>query len=262
MELVDVLQNRVYDFMLIFTRLSAFIAFAPFFSARNIPRHLKALLAFSLAVVFTGFMPPMSYSLETSSLGLGLQLVGEATIGAAIGFSASIFFEVIIFAGYIIDYMIGFGFINIVDPQSGASISIFSLTYSLTAIIVFLLINGHHILIELLVRSYDLIPVLGASLTPLSLQYVLRMVSDIFYTGFQIAAPIYIVMFCIDFTLAMISKAVPQIQIIVVGFPLKIGVGLTVIGTIFKPTMVFVITLLENYRENLLWLFKYWGSEA
>ncbi|MDJ0840416.1 MAG: flagellar biosynthetic protein FliR [Acidobacteriota bacterium] len=260
MEFYDTFRNHVYDFMLIFARIGGIVAFAPLFSARNIPARAKALLAFTMSIVFTGFLSPLQYTAETNSIGLIMQLAGEVSIGAAMGFAASLFFEIIIFAGYIIDYMIGFGFITIVDPQSGASVSIFSLFYSLLAIIVFMLVDGHHIIIEVMVRSYELIPVFGAALSEISMEHVLKMASAIFYVGFQIAAPIYIIMFCIDFTLALISKAVPQIQIIVVGFPLKIGVGLVAIGMILKPTFIFIIHLLETYRDNLLWLFKYWGA--
>ena len=260
MGLIESFTNQIYDFMLIFARISAIVAFAPMFSARNIPNVVKALLAFSFSLVFTGFLSPLDYRVEASTVGMIMQLAGEVTIGAAIGFAASIFFEIVIFAGYIMDYMIGFGFITIVDPQSGASVSFVSLLYSLITIVVFLMVDGHHILIEVMVRSYELIPVFGAGLSPVSFDYLMRMASAIFYIGFQLAAPVYIVMFVIDFTLGLISKAVPQIQIIVVGFPLKITVGIIAIGIVLVPSMNFVIKLLETYRDDLMWLFRYWGS--
>jgi len=260
MGLIENVTNQIVDFTLIFARISAIVAFAPLFSARNIPTRLKALLSFAFAAVFTGFLSPLDYEPEPSSMGLIMQIAGEVTIGAAIGFAASLFFEIVIFAGYIMDYMIGFGFITIVDPQSGASISFVSLLYSLLTILVFLMINGHHILIEVMVRSYELIPVFGAGIAQQSFDYITRMTSAIFYVGFQLAAPIYMIMFIIDFTLGLISKAVPQIQIIVVGFPLKITVGIIALGFLLEPSMNFVIHLFEQYRESLLWLFRYWGS--
>ena len=260
MEYTSVLQNQVYDFILIFARVSAIVAFAPVLGARNVPTKVKAFIAFSLSVVFTTVLSPLDVTPEQTSAGLIMQLAGEATIGAAIGFAASLVFEIIIFAGYIVDYMIGFGFINIVDPQSGSSISIFSFFYSFFGLLLFMAVDGHHIVIEVMVRGYELIPVFGANLTAFSMDYIARMTGAIFYTGFQIAAPIFIVMFMVDFTLGMISKTVPQLQILVVGFPIKIAIGLTAIGLAMGPLASFIVSIFEHYRDNLLWLFKYWGS--
>lgn len=260
MELFGVLHTQVYDFILIFARLSAMIAFAPVFGAMNVPMVVKASTAFTFAIIFTAILPPLSPSPEINGWGLVLQLAGEASIGAAIGFSATFIFEIIIFAGYIIDYMIGFGFINVVDPQSGASVSIFAFFYSFLTLILFLLVDGHHVLIEVMMRSYELIPVFGMNLTEQSLITMTRMVSSVFYVGFQIAAPIFIIMFTIDFSLGMISKTIPQLHVIVVGFPIKITVGLIGLGIILKPTVMFIMQMLEQYRENLLWIIKYLGG--
>lgn len=256
----EVLAQQVYDFILIFARTSAIVAFAPVFGAKSVPITIKAMIAFSLSIVFTVFLSPLEFTPEPTSAGLVIQLAAEATVGAAIGFAASLIFEVIIFAGYIMDYMIGFGFITIVDPQSGSSISLFSFFYSFFGLILFLMVDGHHILIELMVRSYELIPVFGAQINEFSMAYLSRMSAAIFYTGFQISAPIFIVMFMVDFTLGVVAKTVPQLQILVVGFPLKITLGLIAIGVAMGPMSNFILSLFETWREDLLWLFKYWGS--
>lgn len=260
MELFRVLHESVYDFILIFARLSAMIAFAPIFGAKNVPNYIKTIIAFVLSIVFTGFIKPMGLEPEPTGLGLAMQLASEATIGAVIGFCATILFEIIIFAGYIIDYMIGFGFINIVDPQSGSSISIFAFFYSFLTLLLFLIADAHHILIEVMVRSYDLIPVFSGGITQFTMDRLMGMVSAIFYVGFQIAAPIFVVMFTVDFTLGLLSKVVPQLQIIVVGFPVKISLGLLGLSIILKPTVGFIMELLAGYRESLLWLVKYFGG--
>ena len=260
MVFLEVLENQFYDFILIFARTSAIVAFAPLFGAKNIPTAAKALIAFSLSLVFTGILSPLDVARTENSLALMMQIAGEATIGAAVGFAASIIFEVIIFAGYIIDYMIGFGFINIVDPQSGASISLFAFFYSFFGLLLFLSVDAHHILIEVMVRGYELIPPFDLAMHEQSLHYFIRLTSAIFYTGFQISGPIFIVMFMIDFTLGMISKTVPQLQILVVGFPIKISLGLIAISVALRPMSNFIISLLEPYRDSLLWLMKYMGG--
>ncbi len=256
----EILETQVYTFILIFARTSAVVAFAPLFGAKNIPGTMKAMIAFSLSIVFTGILAPLDVPPSESNMELMLQLAGEVTIGAAIGFAASIVFEVIIFAGYIIDYMIGFGFISIVDPQSGASISLFAFFYSFFGLLLFLSMDGHHILIEAMVRGYELIPPFTIGMHEQSLRFFIRLTSAIFYTGFQMSGPIFIVMFMIDFTLGMIGKTVPQLQILVVGFPIKISLGLIAIALALKPMANFMMSMFEPLREQLMWLFKYMGG--
>ncbi len=250
----------INDFVVISARIGGIVAFAPMFGAANLPVRLKVLLAMSLSWVITGFLHPMSFEPDTESAGLIMQLAAEVTIGAVIGFTASIIFEIVIFGGYLIDYFIGFGFINIVDPQSGSSISIFSFFYSYLALIVFLLFDAHHIVLEVMVRSYELIPIFGAELHREALSRLLDFTAGIFYIGFQIAAPMFLVMFTIDFSLGMISKTVPQLQVLVVGFPLKISIGLLAVALVLRPTFEFFMELLGSYRETLLWLIKYYGA--
>ncbi len=261
MPILESLQQQVADFILIFARISAIVAFAPVFGSRNVPRSARALMAFLFAAVFTMTLGPLPHPpLAESSAGLIMQLAGEAAIGAAIGFAASIIFEIVVFAGYIIDYMVGFGFINIVDPQSGSSISLFAFFFNFMALVLFVLVDGHHILLEVMARSYELIPVFGANLSGFSMEYLARMTGAVFYTGFRLAAPIFIIMFMVDLLLGMLSKTVPQLQILVVGFPLKVTVGMIAIGLAMRPIVNFFLGMFERYRESLLWLFKYWGS--
>ena len=256
----SVLQDQVYDFILVFARTGAIVAFAPVFGAKSVPNVVKAFVAFSLSLVFTSFLSPLGVTGSPTGAGVVAQLAMEATIGAAIGFAASLVFEIIIFAGYIMDYMIGFGFITIVDPQSGSSISLFAFFYSFFGLLLFLSVDAHHILIEIMLRGYDLIPVFGGTVNDFGLTRLTYMTGAIFYTGFQIAAPIFIVMFMVDFTLGMLAKTVPQLQILVVGFPVKITLGLMAIGLAMRAMASYILTIFEGYRDSLLWLFKYLGS--
>jgi flagellar biosynthetic protein FliR len=260
MDLLDVYREQFSEFLVVFSRVGGMVATIPFLGAANIPRIIKSWMALILALVFTAILYPMDITYATTTAGIIAQLSGEAVIGLAIGFSASIIFEIAIFAGFLMDYMIGFSFITIVDPGTGASISLFAFLYSLLSLIVFLGVDGHHILIEVMVRSYELIPAFGAQLTDFSIRHIVGMFGAIFSTGFRMAAPIFVVMFIVDFSFGMIGKTVPQMQILMVGFPVKISIGLTVMAVAIKPIMAFMLMLFESYREALFWLMKYWGD--
>lgn len=260
MDLIDVFREQFTTFLVIFSRVGGMVATVPFMGAGNIPRVVKSWLAFVLALVFTSALFPVEITYAATTTGVIAQLAGEAAIGLAIGFSASIIFEIAIFAGFLMDYMIGFSFITIVDPGTGNSISLFAFLYSMLTLIVFLGVNGHHILIEVMMRSYELIPPFGAQMTELSMRHIVNMFGAIFSTGFRMAAPVFIVMFIVDFSFGMIGKTVPQMQILMVGFPIKITIGLTIMAVAIKPIMGFMLLVFEGYRETLFWLLKWWGD--
>lgn len=260
MNVLDIINNQVNDFIVLFARVGGFMAVAPFFGAQNVPVRIRTFASLALAIVFTTFLSPLDYTPSQTTTGLIIQLAGETAIGAGIGFAAAIFFEIVIFAGYIMDYMIGFGFINIVDPQSGVSISLFAFFYSFLALVLFILADGHHILIQAFLHSYELIPVFSAGMSGTAMETLTRLTSAVFYLGFQIAGPVFICMFMVDFSLGMVGKAVPQLQILVVGFPLKITIGLLTVGFSIKATSLFMVEQMNHFFEQLLWLMRYWGA--
>ncbi|MCB1052352.1 MAG: flagellar biosynthetic protein FliR [Acidobacteria bacterium] len=246
-------------FSLAFARVSGFIAFAPILGARTLPALVKAMMAFLLASVVAPGVQPLVRPEYLGNQWVWVILL-EASIGAAIGLAASFVFEVVAFAGNLIDYQVGFGFINVVDPLFGTNVSILSFFYSLLASIVFLLVNAHHILIETVYRSYELLPIAGFQMSSFSLELLVRETSNIFDLGFRLAAPITLIMVILDFSFGMLGKTVPQFQILVIGFPLKVGFGLVALGLALKPATQFMMNLFAHYREQLFWILKSWGG--
>jgi len=248
--------TRFDDFILIFARTTAILAVAPIFGSNFIHMLTKAFLGFTLAVLFTGTLSPIAGRELLAETSLFLLILNEVAVGAAIGIIAHIMFEIVVFAGYITDYQIGFGFINIVDPMSGQSISIIAFFSNLLAMTLFLILDFHHFLLAALVESYDFLPVYSATVSDSTLTFLTNAFGSIFYVGFKVAAPMIAVMFIVDFSLGVLGKTVPQLQILVVGFPVKISIGLTAFGLALHAWADHIIQILNGFRDHLFYFIQ------
>lgn len=258
MEFLQNYVNLTESFSLAFARVAGFMAFAPILGARTIPPRVKAMMAFLFASILAPLMTEFRGE-ANPEMNWFLTIALEASVGAAMGIVSTIVFEIIGFAGSLMDYQVGFGFINVVDPLFGANISILGFFYSFLGLLLFVIVDGHHILIEALYRSYEFIPIAGWQASDQALNLLVHHTSAIFSLGFQIAAPMVIVMFILDFSFGMLGKTVPQFQILVIGFPLKVGFGLIGLGLSMRPIATFIIGMFENFRVDFFSILASWG---
>ncbi|HEX2947125.1 MAG TPA: flagellar biosynthetic protein FliR, partial [Clostridia bacterium] len=142
------------------------------------------------------------------------------------GFIAYITYNAIYIAGEIIDMQVGFGIVNVMDPMSNIQVPVTANVYFIISMLVFLSINGHHMLIKALFDSFTTLPVGTAKFNPGITDTFVGLFSSVFSTGFKIAAPIVATILIADIVLGTISRMVPQMNIFVIGMPLKIIVGI------------------------------------
>lgn len=212
-------------FILIMFRIAGLFFDAPIFSNRNIPVMVRVGFVLFLAVIVMPFVPLTHVAGAGDGLGFVIAVVKEVLIGMILGFIARLIFLGIQIAGQIMDYQMGFGFVNIVDPESQLQVPIIGQFLYIIVLFVLLLINGHHWIVQALVKSFDVVPVAGAHFKPVLVDYATRMFADTFVMGFKIAAPIAMSLFLVDLAYGVIARALPQANIMVVGFPIKIGLG-------------------------------------
>ena len=190
--MVDIVYwSKAYQlFLCLVIRTGGFLTTAPFFSSRNIQASMRGLLSILLAVLFLPLFPVEEVFLTDSLWGLGLMLIGDLILGLVLGYAASIIFSAFQVAGQIIDRQIGFGMVNVVDPQSGEQIPLVGNFLYLMAMLIFLAYNGHHFLIHALWSSWRLVPP-GANWGGPDLVWeILRSVMVMFIAGIEIATPI------------------------------------------------------------------------
>lgn len=205
-------------------RLGGLVTFAPFFSSGVVPRQIRVILAFVLTFSLFPVLDGVYSAVPGDLPGFALLLVREFLVGCVIGLTAKIIFAAMDVAGELMGFQVGFGFIHAVDPQTQVESPFMSLLLNLTALLLFLLVGGHHWLIEAVVQSYES-PIWGAQAPEALLDHFVAGVAEAFRIGFQIAAPLVVMLFVADVLFGILGRTAPQIHILVVGMSGKLLLG-------------------------------------
>lgn len=241
-------------FILVFARLIGLFLTAPFFSSKMISRRFKVAIMFWMGISVM-FVVPIPNEVPEVSIYYFFLIAHDLLIGAAIGFVGKIIFTGIQFAGSLMDQQMGLSVASSFDPLSGAQTTIMARLIQLWALIIFLTLNGHHILLSGVYSSFRMFPVtetfsLGNAVYPL-----IEITSLMFYIGVQIASPIILVIFLLDFSFGLISRVAPQVNVFMLGFQMKPTLGLTIFFLLLPMTMSRIIFYLQMFAEKFTVLF-------
>ena len=240
-------------YLLIFVRIASFFITMPIFSYRTIPAQHRIGISALLAWIMYYTVSSPGFDIDGVFL---LVVFKEAMVGLMIGFFAYMLFSAIQMAGGFIDFQIGFSMANVVDPQTGAQSPLMG-QYLYTFALLFLLsINGHHLLLDGIFYSYQFIP-LTTDFLPFGDEQILTMMlhffTQSFVIAFQMSIPIVGSLFLVDVALGIVARTVPQMNIFVIGFPIKIIVSLILLvvtmGTILLLVKGILHTTLEGMRS-------------
>lgn len=230
-------------FLLVFGRISGLFLSAPIYSSRQIPVQLKVLMTVLLAAVIALAVRPKYYADINHTGVFLLALFSEMLTGYAIGLVAYIIFAAVQLAGQLIDMQMGFGIVNVLDPQSGTQIPLVGNLNYLLALLVFLGMDGHHLLLTALYQSYQYIPVLGAAFEPGFTRFLMQLGAYLFVVALKIAAPVVTAIFVADVALGFIARTVPQMNVFLIGIPLKVLGGLLML-LLTLPVYVWIMQIL------------------
>lgn len=251
----NILTNRYELFLLVFVRISGIFLFSPLFGSQNIPNIFKLGFSFIFSLLLTLNLGVNYFGqLDENFV---ILIIKELIIGIMIGYISYVFFSAFYILGQIVDMEIGFGMVNVIDPQNKVQIPVMGNFYYILAFLLFLLINGHHLLIKALVDSYKYIPIGELIINEAIISQLVNILSKTFSLGFKIASPIVIVILLVDILLGVLSRTIPQMNVFVVGMPLKIIVGMLIIvftlpifnilsGHIFKDMFKEIYTFLRS----------------
>lgn len=214
----------LYNFLLILARISSFFVATPFFSTKSIPKPVKVTIILVTTIIACNVVPPQDIC-PNSGLELGFMFLRDALIGLVLGYGVNIVFLGIQSAGDFIDLFAGLQMSSTYDPITGTNGTFYSNVYNWIATIIFLNMNGHHYLITGIVNSFLFIPVGEVSLIQIDLNTIALMITKTFYISVQLGFPIAVILFMIDVILGAISRVVPQINVFVLGMPVKLVVS-------------------------------------
>lgn len=225
MELFNLQAADFFSFILTLMRVSIVVFMLPFFGAGPIPGAVKG--AFCL-VLSLAIWPRLSFPgslLPLDTLGLILMLSGELVLGLVLDILVRFLFAAVMTGGHMVGFSMGFAMMNVLDPMTGTSESVTAQLMYQCTILMFLSMNGHLFLLTGLAESFQLVPPGGLFITPNLADSVLKFSAEIFSLAVKISAPVVASLFLVDLALALVSRAAPQMNVIQIGFPLKVGVG-------------------------------------
>ncbi|MBF0227460.1 MAG: flagellar biosynthetic protein FliR [Desulfobacterales bacterium] len=260
---MDLLNFSVEDFkifILVLSRVSILIFMFPIFRSPMFPDAAKAGLALLLSFLFFPSVKIHIQTIPSNAIEILIMILAESIIGLTLGLVVSIFFGAVQFAGYLVGFQMSFAIANVLDPLSGEQISIIQQMAYLMALILFLLFNGHLLMISAIQDSFGLIQVGFISIKKSLFFQIMTMSGNLFLLGIKISAPPFAACFFVDVAFGIISKFTPQIPILIVGMPIKIGVGLLFFGVSMKVIMIFTKSFVEQFPTTLRILILLMGS--
>lgn len=247
----DLISNGLAALMLVFIRMTGLFVVAPIFGRRNIPTYYKIGFSFILAIIMVNVVDLKGMTNFDNFISFGGSAAREFLVGLCIGYISYLVFSGIYLAGQLIDMQIGFGMVSVLDPMSNIQMPVTSNIYYMVSMLVFLSINGHHYLISALYQSYSFVPINGAVFTESLTADIIRITGESLAISFRIAAPIIGAILITDIALGVISKSVPQLNVFVVGMPLKIVMGLLVIVLVIPMFVSYVPYLNDKMTEEV-----------
>lgn len=220
--------NFVPVFVLVFFRTAGLMLAAPLFGSAKIPRRVKVLFALVLAAGLVDRVK-VAPAMPATTLLLAAGIGGELIFGLVMGLGLSLAFIAVTWAGEIMGQQMGMNMAQTFDPQFGSGGSLVGDLYFMLTLIVFLLIRGHHAMIQGLAASFDTLPLLGVGMTGGIFDVFIGLLTSSTVLAFKVASPMLVTMLVVDVALGFIGKSVPQINVMNAGLTLRSGLGIAVL---------------------------------
>lgn len=228
-----------------FLRVLALFTAAPLFSMRVIPARTKVGLAFFIAICAQPMLADQPVIMFNGPAALEA-VMQQVAVGLALGFAVRLVFTSVELAGEIIGLQMGLNFASFFDPTSNAQISAVGRFYGQMALLLFVVINGHLLLIMAVVESFTHFPVDGNFLEAIGKMRLHRLGSSLFSSAMWIALPLMILLLFVNLTMGIISRVAPQMNIYSVGFPVTLTVGLLGITATLPMLEQPILALLQQ----------------
>ena len=222
-----------------FVRIMAWMATDPLLGNRSAPLPARVSLALLLALTIAPLLPAVPQVPLVSGEGI-LILVQQIVIGVCIGFTLRIVFAAVEMAGQFMGLQMGLSFATLFDPVNGAQTPVLSQFLVLTTALILFALNGHHLIIQALVSSFEIVPISADPIASKGLFALVQWGGSIFSIGLQIALPVTATVLAANLAIGMMTRAAPQLNIFAIGFPLTLAAGFSILylGMSYLPPLV------------------------
>ncbi|MEW5757115.1 MAG: flagellar biosynthetic protein FliR [Pseudomonadota bacterium] len=230
-----------------FFRIAALATAMPFIGARTVPARVRLSFALALTVIIAPLVPQVPAVSPLSPAGVVI-VIQQVLIGLAMGFALQLVFSVFVIGAQIISMQMGLGFASMIDPQSGASVPVVGQFFMILATLIFLALDGHLVLIEILVDSFQTLPISESGLGANGYWQIVAWGSEMFASAVMVALPAMAALLLVNLSFGVMTRAAPQLNIFAVGFPITIILGFVILyftlpGMIAMMESMFSINL-------------------
>ena len=237
MQIANLLSDvNVATFVLLFIRFASFFSFIPFFNFPTIPMSTKAAFSLWLAILFYPLTPKVTF--EINAITLFLAIISEVTLAFLVGSALNMAFDILRYAAEQISFVMGFTMASVFDPNFGVQSNVIGQFFIWVALLVFFAFGGDHLEIWLIAKSLHSLPFGAIFNIHAFYQVFVDYMYKYFLLGFSLAFPILAVSLFSDIVFAMIMKTMPQFNLLVVGFPIKITIAFLVLMAILGSIML------------------------
>ena len=231
---------KVLGFAVVLTRVSVFLMTVPVFSSTTIPVRIRVSVVLMISFFLSVSMPTVVHLPELSTFKTVLLIVNEAIYGFALGLIAMLIFSVVKISGRIVEREMGLAMAETLDPLSGETAESFSVLIEMLFVLLFLAANGHHLLLLIISKSYTVFPAGRIPDIPFLVEGLVKAGSTMLLAGLRLAAPMLTAFLLLLVVLGVFARIMPEMDILFISMPLRVGLGLLMAGLFFPFINQFV----------------------
>lgn len=248
---MELMTEKLLGFFLVLTRISAFFLVIPVFGWRSIPVRVKVAIVILISIFFSMITPSALHPQKISFVKAILLTANEATYGLAMGLIVVVVFSAVKLSGRIIERQMGLAMAKILDPLTSERSRPIGTLLEMIFIILFLSVNGHHVLLLIISKSYEAFPIGSFPTIPTLTSGVTQAGTAMFTSGLKLAAPMLAAFLLLMVVLAVLARIVPEMNILFISLPMRVGLGLLMM-VIFLPYINDFVTEFADLMVKLL----------
>ncbi|MDR0293660.1 MAG: flagellar biosynthetic protein FliR [Oscillospiraceae bacterium] len=254
---VDFFLSWIVHLLLIVTRMSALFVFSPLLARQNIPAMAKVGFSLLVGAILINFNPPPAAYPYSDLYSLAFAVICELSVGLVVGFVTLMFFNVVYTAAHIIDMQIGFSMAQIYDASAGGQVAVSSGLLNMVLVVSFIWSGGFSQLIVTMSRTFEIIPVGAGILRPEAAALAADVFIRCFGLAVQVAMPMLASALLLEVALGVVVRTAPQMNVFVVGIPIKVFIGLIVLMLMLP---VFTNFSHEIFSEMFVYIDRMLGG--
>jgi len=244
----------LWGFLIVFARTGALVSLAPIFGSKNVPVSIRVGLTAAIALGLSPVVQTHVGVPPSELTGLILRIGSEVMVGLVMGYVVNLVLMAVMIAGEILDFMMGLSVMQVLNPISAFPTTLLAQFHYMLALVLFAMIDGHHLLLQGgLLKSYEMSGVAQgpAQMAEIGFNSITILITQVMLLACQIAAPAAGILLIVDAALAIVSRAVPQTPVWLIGMPAKIAIGLTAIA-FSLPALVWAAMRLSDWAVRAM----------